>query len=349
MRELLEKWCQDEGLFYLGTVDLNYKKDFKSFLDWRDLGLHGGLKFLERYDDVRENPEKLLPGAESAVVFAFSYYLKEDKKKEHLSVARYAQYKDYHKHLRRKAGGVLRNIQKYLEEKGKKTSGRIVIDSAPLLERALAAKTQRGFIGKNTLYIHPEMGSFLLLGEILLTEKLPYDHKEKVDPKKRQPQGGCGTCTRCQTHCPTGALQIPYQLDANLCLAYWSIEHRGVVPEKFWPHFKTYFFGCDICQNVCPYNRQKSEAEKDLRHLRAQNLDPYKVAVMNQAEYEEYFGGTPMTRAKISGLRRNALIVMAVMGHEKLEEALEKAELEGQEEVLVETAFQIRRYMAAPT
>ena len=134
-------------------------------------------------------------------------------------------------------------------------NSKIAVDSVPIFERAIAAKTEFGFIGKNTCYIHPKKGSFFLLGEIILDEVIKQDSKLAVETTKRTDLGGCGSCKRCQVHCPTGALDKEYELDANLCLSYWSIESRGIIPEKFWPWFSKFYFGCDICQLVCPYNR----------------------------------------------------------------------------------------------
>src|SRR5690606_6307703 len=138
---------------------------------------------------------------------------------------------------------------------------RVMVDTAPVLERALAAKTARGFIGKNTCYIHPLLGSFLMLGVVLTDIPLPSDERVPVDPARHLPSGGCGACRECQVHCPTGALDADYRIDAKKCLAYWTIEHRGVIPERFWPWIGTYYFGCDICQITCPYNMKDRHAK----------------------------------------------------------------------------------------
>jgi len=222
---------------------------------------------------------------------------------------------------------------------GEELEARVVVDSAPILERALAARTRRGFIGKNTCFIHPEKGSFFLLAEILLTLPLPADQPARVDVQHRGPDGGCGSCKRCQVHCPTGALNEAYQLDAKRCLSYWTIEHRGPVPEEFWPYLADYLFGCDICQLVCPYNRGAVVTSRtdlvrlgDLPSLLA-------IVTMDQASYVRWFGGTPMTRAKREGLQRNALIAMVVTNDGRLEEALASVTTESHP-VLIETKRQ---------
>jgi epoxyqueuosine reductase len=200
---------------------------------------------------------------------------------------------------------------------------RVVVDSAPILERALAARTSKGFLGKNTCYIHPRFGSSLLLGELITDVQLEPDAGAQVSPLVRTPEGGCGTCRRCQVHCPTGALSLDYQIDAEKCLSYWTIENRGPIPVEYWRYLEKFWYGCDICQNVCPYNRPKTGTDfATLESRGLQNLDLAEVAKMNQDFYEKTFGGSPMTRAKSDGLRRNALIAMVVTNHARLAEVL---------------------------
>ena len=173
--------------------------------------------------------------------------------------------------------------------------------------------------------------------------ELDYDEKKSVDPEERTKDGGCGSCRRCAVFCPTGALDKAYSLDSKKCLSYYTIEHRGTVPFEFWPHFKKYFFGCDICQLVCPYNRGVSLTEKIYQKL-PPSVDLFEVATMDQKFYEDLFGGTPLTRAKKEGLQRNALIAMTVTGDSRLEEALEVLKGEVVKPVLLDTLLQIRDY-----
>ena len=166
---------------------------------------------------------------------------------------------------------------------------------------------------------------------------LPLDRKTK--------QGGCGPCRLCQDECPTGALSTDYVIDARRCLSYWTIEHRGTIPEEFWPHLARYVFGCDICQLACPYNvrAERTAPPDDFRQRELPAL--FETAVMDQAQIERYFGGSPMTRAKRGGLRRNALIALAVTRDHRLAEALEYARRDP-EPPLPETTSQIERYLA---
>lgn len=348
IRETIQTALAEQGLLLLGIVDLDVRSDFKRFSAWLEGGMHAEMGYLEQNTHCREVPENVLPGSKCAIVFALNYFRGDRRphpqpryqaSESTPKVAQYARMRDYHKTMKFAAG---RSWQKlaadvlHVEEK----HGRVLVDSAPLLERSLAAKTSRGFIGKNTCYIHPDHGSFLLLGEIITTVDFPIDPRAEVTPRIRSSAGGCGTCKRCQVACPTGALNTEYILDARKCISYWTIEHRGPVPEEFWPHFNLYYFGCDICQSVCPYNRGAQIAHQ-LKEVPLPPLDL--IATMDQEEYVQWFGGTPMTRAKRDGLQRNALIAMTVRRDAKLPSVLEKLQ-NTNSELLKATIAQISRW-----
>ncbi|MBC7661695.1 MAG: tRNA epoxyqueuosine(34) reductase QueG [Chitinophagaceae bacterium] len=313
---------------------------FPIFKEWLDKGYNAEMEFLKNYQDKRENPAGLMEGAKQALIFGLNYY-QGDKLNAALQgsgrIAQYARLRDYHKSLKKRGDSIIQELQKLCPD----LKARVMVDSAPLLERALANRTNRGFIGKNTLFIHPDKGSMFLLSEILLDHVvLEADTKIPVDGTKRTEAGGCGSCRRCQVFCPTGALDEAYTLDARKCLAYWTIEHRGVIPEKFWPWVRTYLFGCDLCQLACPYNRTHALSKEDVV-LKAAEVDPFEIACMTQEYYVATFGGTPVTRAKRSGLRRNGLIALAVLEDPRLEEAIATVMPED-ESVLHETILQIR-------
>ncbi len=340
-REEVERLAAEEGLVCLGVAPLDAKEDYARFSEWLGEGRHAGMEWLEKYRECREEPARLLPGARNAIVIALPYDQGDSRHWENSAprAAQYARFPDYHKILRRKGERLARRLP--LAE----GAFRVAVDTAPLLERALAAKTSRGFIGKNTCFIHPERGSFLLLGEILTTLPFVIDDKAPVDPAKRTEAGGCGTCDLCQVKCPTGALARDYTIESELCLSYWTIENRGTIPEKFWPWLAKYWYGCDICQLACPYNWRASGNRLPDDVPRREMPPLFDVAVMSQAEYEKYFGGTPMTRAKRGGLRRNALIALAVTRDPRLAEAREAARRDP-EPPLPETLFQVERYLA---
>jgi epoxyqueuosine reductase len=342
-RETLETFCQAQGLLLLGLVDLGPEPRFAHFESWLQDGQHAGMQFLENYRHLRQDPRGLLPEAVQAIVFALPY-AQGDKLtpalKGQYRVAQYARLRDYHKSMKQKAGSILSALQ--AEMPG--LQGRVTIDSAPLLERALAARTLYGFVGKNTCYIHPEYGSMMLLGEILLTKALTLsDVPAAIDPDSRTAAGGCGTCRRCQVHCPTGALDQAYRLDARKCLAYWTIEHRGPIPLEFWPWLPTYVFGCDLCQLACPYNRKALITREPTRNDLI-NPDLLDLATMSQQRYEVWMGGTPLTRARREGLRRNALIAMTVSRDARLSEACASVQ-DDDAEVLHQTLVQIKVWL----
>ena len=345
-RNDLESLANEYGLLLLGLVSVEEEPAFANFRFWLEKGMHAGMKYLENYQYLRQNPRNLLPGCRTGIIFGMPCNqgdrMDPGGKKYQFRIAQYARMRDYH-----------RSLKKRLQELGKRLIGllpegasfRAMTDSVPLLERALAARTERGFIGKNTLYIHPVHGSFLLLGELFLTRELKPDLAAAVEPTKRSPEGGCGSCRRCQVHCPTGALDQAYRLDARRCLAYLTIENRGTIPVQYWEHLRLYLFGCDICQLVCPWNRKVAHRVPEAAR-RLVNPPPLpEIVRMNQKEYESWFGGTPLTRARRAGLRRNALIAMIVSAHPDVEACLSFSEREG-EPLLLATIRQIPAYKA---
>jgi epoxyqueuosine reductase len=343
MRSELEKIVAAAGLELLGVVPLGVEEGFSFFSSWLEAGNHAEMAYLANNVHCRRDPRELLPGARSAIILGLPYYqgdkFRRSKEDENPAVAQYARLKDYHRYFRKQAEQIVASLQKLSHEAH---AYRIVVDSAPLLERALAAKTHTGFIGKNTMYIHPTKGSFFLLGEILSNMPLSLDTPAAVDPQQRSSQGGCGTCTRCQVFCPTGALDQAYSLDARKCLSYYTIEHRGTIPVEYWRWLPYSLFGCDICQLVCPYNRGAQTANAAL--VKIKKLPPLEeIVLMDQRYYAETFGGTPMTRAKKQGLQRNALIVMIVENHPRLAEVLASAEVRDNP-LLAATAAQIDEY-----
>lgn len=339
----IEKSFDNTGLLLIGVVPLQGDdRGFKAFEQWLSNKMHAGMSFLERYKEIRQDPKKLGEGLVSSILFSMPYY-QGDKLRSPVKprVAQYARFTDYHKFMKKKAGGALdalKNLNHDIE-----LQGRVTIDSAPILERSLFSSSGQGFIGKNTCFIHVEHGSYLLLGELHLNCAVEYSVKEKVDSQTRTDRGGCGTCRRCQVNCPTGALSKDYILDATKCLSYWTIEHRGPVPEEFWPHFQKFWYGCDICQLVCPYNRVSVNVSSNLPLKGVEDLDLFDVAVMDQSQYESMFGGTPMTRAKKNGLKRNALIALWASKDSRLNQAVERIEQSNEsDEMLLETILKIR-------
>lgn len=331
MREHLAQLAQVAGLEFLGIVPLGVEEGFDFFQRWLAAGKHAEMAYLANNIHCRRDPRELLEGARSAIILGLPYYqgdtYRRTDSENAVPVAQYARLKDYHRYFKKQARLIVDGMKGFSQEEHQE---RIVVDSAPLLERALAAKTSVGFIGKNSMYIHPQKGSFFLLGEILTTRSFSYDEPAQVNPLQRSSEGGCGTCKRCQVYCPTGALDEAYSVDARKCLSYFTIEHRGTIPVEYWRWLPYSLFGCDICQLVCPYNRAAERVHHDL--VKIKKLPPLKeIVLMDQRFYEETFGGTPMTRAKREGLQRNALIAMVVQNDPDLPSILEAPEIQASE------------------
>ena len=321
--DLLKNICERHEVEFFGVVGLESEPSYQHFEAWIDEKKHAGMQFLERYKDLRQNPAKIEPHLPNAIVLGFNYFQGDryisPKNNVSSRVAQYARFKDYHKLLKKKSDSIMRD---FFHESGvSPCEFRALIDSAPVLERAIAAKSGRGFIGKNTVFIDPEKGSYFLLFEILTAIDFPLSISKIVDPKVRGKDGGCGSCTRCKIYCPTDALSEDYVLDARKCIAYYTIEHRGTIPVEYWKYLRLYYFGCDICQLVCPYNR-KAQINKSIDVRISEDIDLYDVALMDERQYIEWFAGTPMTRAKRVGLIRNALIYLVVTEDPRLESAI---------------------------
>lgn len=322
-RNRLARLAESNSLLFLGTSDLQIGRDLRAFGEWLAAGKHAGMTYLEQKGEARADFELILPGTRSVWSVAVSYAADKPPGDRGPSpvLAGYAGRRDYHRVLRERCERFVGAIR---QEFGLSESRfRITVDTAPVLERALAARTVRGFIGKNACFIHPEYGSFLLLAEIFTDVVCVPDRVPEIVLERKTGDGGCGPCDLCQRACPTGALDSAYSVDARKCLSYWTIEHRGVIPVQYWPHLKQYWFGCDLCQDVCPYNvRVKDRAVWTQIEPRALP-GIFETAVMNESDYQRYFGGTPLTRAKRSGLRRNAFIAMAVTQHPGLSLAID--------------------------
>ncbi|MFN4241992.1 MAG: tRNA epoxyqueuosine(34) reductase QueG [Tepidisphaerales bacterium] len=232
------------------------------FRAWLAAGRHGQMEYLARRLAERVSPQTYFPGCRSVLCVAVNYHTPaappvaphpaDDPTAVPGRVARYAWGEDYHEPIKEK----LHQLADHLRELAPDAETRCAVDTAPVAERELAARAGLGWIGKNTCLIHPRMGSWLLLGVVLTTLELPAS-------KSLPPQGHCGSCTRCLDACPTDALHPdrPYQLDASQCIAYLTIEHRGEIPPTLAEAVGDWLFGCDICQDVCPFNRKAPSAD----------------------------------------------------------------------------------------
>jgi epoxyqueuosine reductase len=268
----------------------------ESFERWVEAGHAGTMAYLGRRLPERLDPRRVLPQARSVVCVALNYYQGEPVDDSWSPVARYAWGRDYHDVMTPRLDTLARFIGEAAGERGK-----CYVDTGPILERDLAARAGLGWVGKNTMLLHPALGSWFFIGVLLTTADLV--HGEALPDR-------CGTCRACLDACPTEAFIAPYVLDARRCISYLTIEHRGEVDSALAAAMGQWQFGCDICQDVCPWNR-KAPVTRELAFLPA---TPYPgaaaVAQMDDATFARHFAGTPLTRPKAAGMRRNAAIAL---------------------------------------
>ncbi len=288
---------------------------------WADLGFAGAMTYLtDRRAQVRNDPRNLLPNARSVICVGKLYntpwpYSTRFDAGELAWISRYAWGEDYHEALR--AG--LERLDGLLRANAGEFDSRICVDTAPLLERSYARAAGLGWIGRNTCLINQGSGSWFFLGELLVSLDIAPD---------TPPPDRCGTCTRCIDACPTEAI-VPagdgrYTLDSRLCISYFTIELRGSIPEAGRAGMGLHIFGCDICQDVCPWNRRAPITSDPVFAPRHFAPDLAKLAQLEETEFREMFRGTPVTRARYAGFLRNVAIAMGNSGHESFRRPLEK-------------------------
>ncbi|HAY72039.1 MAG TPA: tRNA epoxyqueuosine(34) reductase QueG [Saprospirales bacterium] len=269
----------------------------KRLRDWLASGVHSSMSYMENHFNMRLDPSLLVPGAKSIVSLAFNYFT--DKRQNDPGapvVSKYAFGRDYHKVLKKKLNALLEVCKNNFGD----LNGRVFVDSAPVLERAWAKNAGLGWIGKNTLLIAPGKGSYFFLAELVLDVELDYDPVFEADH--------CGTCSRCIDACPTGAIDPEgYRLDAGKCISYLTIEHKETIPGKFSSKMANRVFGCDICMDVCPWNRfAKQHREPDFEPKDTfLNMDKTAWKQLSEDDFHKIFSGTPVMRAKYPGLKRN--------------------------------------------
>ena len=269
---------------------------------WLDDGQAGEMRYLAGRFEERTDPGNYLPGAASVICVAMNYHVSLEPPPADGSrrgrVARYALGDDYHEIIKSR----LHALADWLREIAPAAQTRACVDTAPVMEKEVAARAGVGWVGKNTCMINAVAGSWLLLGEVITTLPLPPD-APATDHS--------GTCTRCIDACPTGAITAPYQLDARKCISYLTIEHRGDIVPELQAQMRDWLYGCDVCQDVCPHNRRPPEAADPLLRPRfpSGTLDLDEVENWTDEKYRTALRGSAMKRAKLPVLQRNARIV----------------------------------------
>ncbi len=289
---------------------------------WLAAGHAGDMAWLARNAAKRQTPTEAVPGARSIVVVGLHYRAAEPdpalwNDPARGQISRYAQGDDYHDVLL----PILRELQAWLEARvGRAQIGRSYVDTGPVLERPVGVAAGLGFQGKNTLLIHPRQGSWFFLGEILVDVPLAYDEPIQA--------GGCGTCTRCEVACPTQAFVGPYVLDARRCISYLTIELKGPIPRDLRPLMGNHIYGCDVCQEVCPWNIKFGRfAASNMLQPRDDRVAPelLELLALNDEQFRERFRGSPIKRTKRRGLLRNVAVALGNWGDERAVPALARA------------------------
>lgn len=292
------------GLDALGVTPAVTPAGHAHYLSWLDQGHAAGMAYMEREPALRADPGRVLEGACSVVVASLVYdHRTETAGSPALGqgkIARYARGLDYHQVMRQKLGRLL----DWLEAKRPGIRGRVVVDTAPFLERDFARSAGLGWIAKNTMLINRRLGSYTFLGAILVDLELAYDQPHEANH--------CGTCTRCLDACPTQAFTGPYELDAGRCISYWTIEHKGPMPDAAAESLHGWAFGCDVCQEVCPWNRKAAPGREPAFEPRPEWTDPDLIEwlVRDPAAWRALLADSALERSKRKGLVRNAALIL---------------------------------------
>jgi epoxyqueuosine reductase len=269
--------------------------------EWFARGYHASMKWLERDVAKRIDVTKVLPNAKSVICVALNYYTPSQHSNNSAlgKISRYAWGDDYHIVLTKR----LEKLYEFIKSEIPGVEGKIYVDTGPVMDKAWAARAGIGWLGKHTNIITRKFGSWVFLGEILIDAELEYD-TPMLDY--------CGNCNACLDACPTQAIVQPYVLDANKCISYLTIEHRDELPKDLVLNFQNWIYGCDICQNVCPWNLFQKETEESVFQPREENVAPKltELAEMSQEEFSRRFRRSSIKRTKHSGLVRNVKAVL---------------------------------------
>jgi len=314
LEQLIKAQACGLGFALAGITSLGPMETAAAFETWVARGYAGDMDYLPRGTAKRRDSRLPVPGTTTAIVVGLDYGGRSPSG----PIARYARGDDYHDVML----GKLEELHKWLEaELGNPVAGKAYVDTGPLLERDLARRAGLGWFGKNTNLINPDIGSFFFIGALLVDLELHPDTPFEADR--------CGTCTRCLDACPTGAFVEPRLLDATRCISYLTIELKGAIPEDLRSQIGTHIYGCDVCQDVCPYNIKFAQELREpafapraaIGNRDAQSLARSLLA-MDDDDFRAALSGSPMKRAKRRGLLRNAAVVLGNIGDEGDKDAL---------------------------
>jgi epoxyqueuosine reductase len=297
IRDQLAERAASLGFIGFGVASAVSQSDERDRLfRWLTSGYHASMSWMARNAERRADLQQVLPGAKSVISVAMNYYHPHTHNEccGDLKVSRYAWGDDYHDIVGERLG----QLTALLDEIAPGSKSLTYVDTGPVMEKAIAERAGLGWIGKNACLITRDHGSWVFLGEIITTAELPIDEPHS---------DFCGSCSRCIDACPTDAFPSPYVIDAGKCISYWTIEHRGDIPEELSAHFDGWIFGCDICQDVCPWNKFAVPSEVEEFAPGKDRLCPpaERWTNLTPAEFKAEFANSPILRTKVEGLARN--------------------------------------------
>jgi len=292
----IKQWATELGFSHCGIAKAEFlEEEAPKLEEWLKRQYQGEMHYMENHFDMRLDPRILVPGAKSVISLTYNYFTEEKQNEDAPRISKYAYGEDYHHVVKDKLKILLRNMQQEIGD----IHGRCFVDSAPVMERAWASKAGIGWVGKHSLLINKTQGSFFFLAEIIVDAELAYDAPFATDH--------CGTCTACMDACPTGAIVENKVVDGSKCISYFTIELKDAIPTSYKDKLDDWMFGCDICQDVCPWNRF-SKVHKEPKFT----PNP-KLLAMNRREWQEItedvfnelFQKSAVKRTKYEGLKRN--------------------------------------------
>ncbi|HTL80829.1 MAG TPA: tRNA epoxyqueuosine(34) reductase QueG [Bacteroidia bacterium] len=293
---LIKSEAKRLGFDYCGISKAAFLEEEAPRLEkWLKQNMHGEMAYMANHFDERLDPPKLVPGAKSVISLLLNYYTEEKQTEGAPKISKYAYGEDYHFVIKRKLKELLSSVQ---EKIGKEIGGRVFVDSAPVMDKVWAAKSGLGWIGKNSNLINKNSGSFFFVAELITDLELEPD----------SPIGDyCGTCTKCIDACPTDAIVAPYVVDGSKCISYFTIELKNEIPESEKGKFEDWMFGCDICQDVCPWNRFSTPhhessflPHEDLLKMKREDWEE-----LTEDVFQKVFRNSAVKRTKYAGLKRN--------------------------------------------
>jgi epoxyqueuosine reductase len=301
---IIKKKAQEIGFDYCGIAKAQLlNEDARRLESWLNKAMHGNMQYMENYFDLRIDPTKLMPGAKSVITLMLNYFPMQNQSMNVPKIAKYAYGKDYHEVIKDKLKSLLQSIKENIGE----VNGRGFVDSAPVLERSWATKSGLGWIGKNGNLINKQSGSFFFIATLITDLELTYDNAYTKDY--------CGNCTKCIDACPTDAILPNKVIDGSKCISYFTIELKEMlIPDTMKNKFDNWMFGCDVCQDICPWNRfSKPTNEISFNPLpEILNFSNADWEELSEESFKRIFAHSPLKRSKWAGIKRNLKFIQPV-------------------------------------